>query len=201
MARSRLSCVRRGATLIATALLAASGPLACGVAGPSPRLHQDSAPAAPGVEHQPPPPAVATADDASGRQLLLRLGQRRLYLMEGDPGTPVASFPIAVGRKGLETPTGHYHVEEMIENPDFVKIARDPAPRVVNRIPPGPENPLGVRWIGFAHGQGWTLGIHGTPHPELLGQAVSHGCVRMRNADVLRVYESIHIGTPVVVVP
>jgi lipoprotein-anchoring transpeptidase ErfK/SrfK len=62
-------------------------------------------------------------------------------------------------------------------------------------------NPLGLRWIGFAHGEGWTLGIHGTPRPELLGQAVSNGCVRMRNADVVRIYEHVELGTRVVVEP
>jgi len=72
---------------------------------------------------------------------------------------------------------------------------------VIERIPPGPSNPLGVRWIGFAHGPGWTVGIHGTPMPNLLGRAVSHGCVRMRNADVIRVYDRVQIGTPVFVEP
>ena len=53
----------------------------------------------------------------------------------------------------------------------------------------------------FAHGEGWTLGFHGTPNPELIGQAVSHGCVRMRNADVLKMYDRVQIGTPVTVEP
>jgi hypothetical protein len=44
--------------------------------------------------------------------LVLRVGERRLYLMDGDSRTPVGSFPIAVGRDGHETPTGQFHVEE-----------------------------------------------------------------------------------------
>jgi lipoprotein-anchoring transpeptidase ErfK/SrfK len=71
----------------------------------------------------------------------------------------------------------------------------------LKRVAPGPANPLGQRWIGFAHGDGWTVGIHGTPQPELLGRAVSGGCVRMRNADVVRVYDAVDLGTPVLVEP
>ncbi len=138
------------------------------------------------------PPAV---------HLVLRLGERRLYLIDGDPRTPDESFPIAVGREGHETPTGRYQVEEMIEHPDFLRIDHGPPRRIRERVPPGPDNPLGERWIGFIRGDGWTIGIHGTPHPELLGRAVSGGCIRMRNADVVRVYERVRLGTPVIVEP
>jgi lipoprotein-anchoring transpeptidase ErfK/SrfK len=131
---------------------------------------------------------------------VLHLGERRLYLVDEDRGTPVESFPVAIGRAGWETPVGQYQVEEMVRNPDFLKVDDGVVPlRVIKRIPPGPTNPLGERWIGFAHGEGWTLGIHGTPNPELLGQAVSHGCVRMRNADVIRVYDRVQVGTTVIV--
>ncbi|WP_448572469.1 L,D-transpeptidase, partial [Trichothermofontia sp.] len=66
-------------------------------------------------------------------------------------------------------------------------------------IPPGPDNPLGPRWIGF-----WTdgknfIGFHGTPNESLIGQAVSHGCVRMRNQDIQALYAQVEMGTPVVV--
>ena len=125
--------------------------------------------------------------------------ERRLELMNHEGR--IASFPIAVGRTGHETPTGHFQVEEKIVRPDFQKVdATDPT-RLVEVIPPGPRNPLGERWIGFAHGEGWTVGIHGTPHPELLGQAVSGGCIRMRNADVIRVYDEVELGTSVIVYP
>jgi len=134
-------------------------------------------------------------------RLLLRLSERRLYLVHHDAKTPVESFPIAVGKKGWETPVGRFHVEEMVVHPEFLKL--DPAmpTRVLKRIPPGPDNPLGQRWIGFAHGEGWTVGIHGTPRPELLGQAVSHGCIRMRNEDVVRIYDRVQLGTAVTVEP
>lgn len=169
------------AKLMAIALLIGMGPVACATRGPAPD-----------------PPRAEVA--APAPHLLLRLGERRLYLVNGSPGGPAESFPIAVGRAGLETPTGRFEVEELVEHPEYLKFAGDP-PQVVKRIPPGPTNPLGERWIGFAHGEGWTIGIHGTPNPELLGKAVSHGCVRMRNADVLRVYQHVKLGTTVIVEP
>ena len=134
--------------------------------------------------------------------LVLRLGERRLYLVDDDNRFPAESFPVAIGKEGWETPVGKYHVEEMVVHPDFLKYDNSVTPaRPIKRIPPGPLNPLGERWIGFAHGEGWTLGFHGTPNPELIGQAVSHGCVRMRNADVVKVYDRVQVGTPVLVEP
>jgi lipoprotein-anchoring transpeptidase ErfK/SrfK len=127
------------------------------------------------------------------------LKERRLDMVTDDGG--VESFPIAIGREGHDTPTGQFHVEEMVEHPDFHKVDPDDRSRILARIPPGPTNPLGERWIGFAHGDGWTVGSHGTPHPELLGQRVSGGCIRMRNADVIRIYDRVELGTSVVVYP
>jgi hypothetical protein len=176
------------ATAVVIALAFAAGALGCAVT----RTEPVAAPPAP-MTHVPAPP------DVGGTYLVLRLNERRLYLMRD--GALPESFPIAVGRAGLETPTGRFQVEEKIEHPDFQQIDPHDRSRVLRRIPPGPDNPLGERWIAIAHGEGWTLGIHGTPHPELLGQAVSHGCVRMRNADVIRVYDYVKLGTPVVVDP
>ena len=213
MGQHPLSSFRHGPALVAIALLAASGPSACGVAGLSPDHHREEPGIrAPGADPGSAPRLRGGAARDAGKtspkdrrltHLVLRLGERRLYLTDDDPGTPVESFPIAVGREGweTETPIGRFQVEEMVENPDFLKIDSAVPLRVIKRIPPGPTNPLGERWIGFAHGDGWTVGIHGTPNPELLGRAVSHGCIRMRNADVIRVYDRVQLGTAVIVEP
>jgi lipoprotein-anchoring transpeptidase ErfK/SrfK len=66
-------------------------------------------------------------------------------------------------------------------------------------FPPGPNNPLGVRWIGFWTDGKNTIGFHGTPNERVMGQAVSHGCVRMRNPDVVALFELVKVGTTVVV--
>jgi L,D-transpeptidase ErfK/SrfK len=211
MGQHPVSSFRRSSALVAIVLLAGTGPSACGVAGPSPDHHREEsgtrAPGAnPGSEQCVRGEAARDAGKTSPKgcrltHLVLRLDERRLYLTDDDPGTPVESFPIAVGREGMETPIGQFQVEEMVENPEFVKIDDADPSRVIKRFPPGPTNPLGERWIGFARGDGWTLGIHGTPNPELLGRAVSGGCIRMRNADVLRVYDRVQLGTTVIVDP
>ena len=153
----------------------------------------------------PPPAHVASAavprPDPPSPYVVIRVKDRRLDLVMDDTAPPLASFPIAVGRKGHETPIGRFKVEEKIEQPEFQKVDPNDISRVLAVIPPGPANPLGERWIGFIKGDGWTVGIHGTPHPELLGKAVSGGCIRMRNADVLRVYQTVELGTPVIVRP
>jgi lipoprotein-anchoring transpeptidase ErfK/SrfK len=62
-------------------------------------------------------------------------------------------------------------------------------------IPAGPNNPVGVVWIDINVPH---YGLHGTPAPEAIGHAQSHGCVRLTNWDAARLASIVHIGTPVV---
>lgn len=155
-------------------------------------LEQDLAPEiapSPNIPVVEPSPEVA----AHNTNLVIKLSDRRVYLYRNNILT--TSYPIAIGKAGWETPIGSYKVIEM---------QRDPAwqhPWTGKIILPGAENPLGARWIGF-----WTdgknfIGFHGTPQEKLVGQAVSHGCVRMRNKDILSLYAQVDVGTPVVVTP
>ncbi|MEB3339330.1 L,D-transpeptidase [Okeania sp.] len=123
--------------------------------------------------------------------LVIKLSDRRVYLYQNNQLK--TSYPIAIGREGWETPTGTHKVIQKIANPTWKH------PFTGEVVLPGPENPLGVRWIGF-----WTdgknyIGFHGTPNEETVGEAVSHGCVRMLNQDVLVLFEKVEIGTTVVV--
>ncbi len=127
------------------------------------------------------------------KRLILRLNQRRVYLYQGEQ--VVASYPVAVGKEGWETPTGSFKIMQKIENP----VWQDPWTGEVRS--PGPNSALGLRWIGF-----WTdgkdvIGFHGTPTINSIGQAASHGCVRMRNEDVVALFEQVEVGTPVIVEP
>jgi len=126
-------------------------------------------------------------------RVVIRLRSRRLELHEGDK--LVRQFDIAVGQDGWETPIGHFAVLDMRRNPLWQH------PITGEAVPTGPENPLGSRWVGFTHDEGYHIGIHGTNQEELMGQAVSHGCVRMRDAEVQALFEEIAIGTPVTVRP
>jgi hypothetical protein len=137
---------------------------------------------------------LALLEEASREiSLTLDLSDRRVYVYEGE--TLKTSFPVAVGKPGYETPVGSFKVLNKETNPIF----KDPFSG--RTMPPGPNNPLGERAIDF-----WTDGrnysaFHGTPHEHLIGQAVSHGCVRMRNADVKQLFELVQVGTPVTVTP
>ncbi len=137
-------------------------------------------------------PVDNVTEVAEAIRLELRLGERRVYVFKGEE--VIANYPVAIGRSGWETPTGEFIVRDMIENPGWENF------RTGEVMPPGDDNPLGVRWISF-----WTdgvneIGFHGTPDEELIGQAVSHGCVRMRNRDVTALFSKVAIGTPVVVI-
>lgn len=155
------------------------------------------------LKPRPEPVAKANLEVAKPEPyLLLRLGERRLYLKHDGADQPVESFPVAIGRKRYPTPTGEFQVNEMVVDPDFLVFDfGNPAAPARGRIPPGPNNPLGLRWIGFAQAHGWSIGFHGTSKTQVLGQAVSHGCVRMRNEDIVKVYDRVKIGTTVIVEP
>lgn len=126
-------------------------------------------------------------------QLVIRLGQRRVYVYKNNE--VFISYPIAVGRAGWETPTGEHEVISMVQDPGWQN------PFTGEVIPPGPSNPLGERWIGFwTDGQNY-IGFHGTPNTQSVGRAASHGCIRMYNEDVRALFEIVAVGTPVIVEP
>jgi len=137
------------------------------------------------------PPIQPIWPEMRETHLVLKLGERRVYVYQGNQME--TSFPVAVGKPGWETPVGTYEVISMLQNPGWV------SPFTGEEIPPGPDNPLGERWIGFwTDGQNF-IGFHGTPTRHSVGQAASHGCVRMFNEDILQLYELVDMGTTVVV--
>lgn len=105
----------------------------------------------------------------------------------------LSNHPVAVGKPGWETPTGNFQVRQKQRNPAWQQ------PITGEIIAPGPDNPLGQRWIGFFSDGIHQIGFHGTNEDQLVGQAVSHGCLRMRNEDIRALYEQVSIGTPVIV--
>ena len=71
-----------------------------------------------------------------------------------------------------------------------------------DRVTPGPHNPMGARGLYLYEGNKDTLyRIHGTNQPEYIGRAISSGCIRMTNEDVIDLYNRVRLGTPVVVLP
>jgi lipoprotein-anchoring transpeptidase ErfK/SrfK len=134
---------------------------------------------------------VPSEAPAGSINLAVDLSDRRVYLYQGK--TQLTSYPLAVGKDGWETPTGTFKVMEMQQNPGWLH------PITKEVIAPGPNNPLGKRWIGFLIEGQTHIGFHGTNEERLIGQAVSHGCLRMRNKDVIALYEKVKMGTVVTV--
>jgi lipoprotein-anchoring transpeptidase ErfK/SrfK len=106
-------------------------------------------------------------------------------------------YPIAVGQAGLETPAGRYRVETKAVNPAWHVPKSSWAGGLAGRvIPPGsPDNPIKSRWLGIHDGDG----IHGTDDLASLGEAASHGCIRMSIPDVKEVYRKVPVNAPVFV--
>ncbi|AFY56982.1 hypothetical protein Riv7116_4563 [Rivularia sp. PCC 7116] len=123
------------------------------------------------------------------KKLVVDLSDRRVYMYRQN--TVVASYPIGVGKKGWETPVGTFKVMHMQQFPAWQH------PITGKVFAPGPNSPLGERWIGFWSDGHNEIGFHGTPDSELVGSPVSHGCLRMRNPDVRLLYEQISLGVPV----
>ena len=121
--------------------------------------------------------AIATAP----RRIIVSIADRRLVVVEHDQ--ILATFPVAVGAPTSPSPVGTFTVINRVANPTYYR------PGTV--IPPGPRNPIGTRWIGLSH-KGY--GIHGTDVPSSIGYAKSHGCIRLRNADVERLFEQVRAG-------
>ena len=156
--------------------------------------------------------SVAGQENPGGnrwRELVLDRRQRALLVM--DRGRELRRFPVAVGRPGWETPEGQFRVIEMVADPVWEH------PATGQHVPPGPRNPLGSRWIGFHRDcsgragfngrehlvlQGCvTAGFHGTPNRNTVGQAVSHGCVRLYDEHARELFNLVEVGTPVTVLP
>jgi lipoprotein-anchoring transpeptidase ErfK/SrfK len=121
---------------------------------------------------------------------------RFLYLVQ--PGGKALRYGIGVGRPGFEW-AGSKAVTRKAEWPDW-----RPPPEMLKRRPDlptfmagGPDNPLGARALYLGSS---LYRIHGTNEPSTIGQAVSSGCIRMRNEDVTDLYERVRVGQRVVVI-
>jgi len=122
-----------------------------------------------------------------------------------EAGNIIAHFPVSIARLAEKRPEGELHVTVVIANPDYTfdpdvfpesAEAKELGRKLI--IPPGPNNPVGVAWIGLDR-PGY--GIHGTPTPEQVGRTESHGCFRLANWDARMLLEIAFVGLTVVVDP
>ena len=142
----------------------------------------------------------------------ISIRDQRLTLKKGE--TPIKTYPISTSRFGIgaeegsmKTPTGRFHVAE--------KIGGDAPTGTVfrSRVPLGPDDPppptedlvmSRILWLDGleehnANTRGRFIYIHGTKHEDKIGSPDSHGCVRMRNADVVELFDLVDEKTPVVI--
>lgn len=171
-----------------------------------PRNGYEAAAYAPrGETYVPPPEAidghqrrevVDYMTDAAPGSIVIDTGERYLYLVMEDG--KALRYGVGVGKEGFEW-SGTEKISRKREWPDWrppqEMLARRPdLPRY---MPGGPDNPLGARAMYL----GDTLyRIHGSNEPETIGRAVSSGCIRMRNEDVMDLYERVGVGTSVRVI-
>jgi lipoprotein-anchoring transpeptidase ErfK/SrfK len=124
------------------------------------------------------------ANDPVDRIVLVSIQDRKLAVIED--GNVIGRFPIAVGAPTSPSPTGEFQIVSRVSNPTYYH------PGTV--IPSGTDNPVGTRWVGLSQ-KGY--GIHGTNAPRSVGHAASHGCIRLRNRDMERLFAMLRVGDAV----
>ena len=109
----------------------------------------------------------------------------------------VRTFRVAVGAAGYDTPAGLHHVLSKQVNPTWYVPNSAWAGSLAGQVigPSDPRNPLKARFISLGGG----VGFHGTADLASIGQAASHGCIRMRIPDVISLYNRVSVGTPVLI--
>jgi lipoprotein-anchoring transpeptidase ErfK/SrfK len=119
---------------------------------------------------------------------------RILSLLNSDR-VPVAAFPISLGGPEDELPLGRMSIRNAAKNPVFTYdadlLANGDASRRKMDIPAGPNNPVGVYWLGLSLPH---VGIHGTPEPSLVGTRETSGGIHMTNWDVMRLAQVVKVG-------
>jgi len=135
-----------------------------------------------------------TTRKSFGPVIVIHRGSNRLYLYRGVKEYRI--FPVATGQSVYPTPLGNFQIVVMWRNPWWYPPnsawAKGEQP-----IPPGPNNPLGTRWMGLSSPG---VGIHGTNNDASIGYSVSHGCIRMHVHDAEWLFNHVAVGTPVFIV-
>src|SRR5712672_2745962 len=137
--------------------------------------------------------------------IVVNIAEHRLYYYpkpKRHQPQQVISYPVSIGKMDWRTPLGETRVIAKQMNPWWIPTESVRAEHAQDgdilpeRVPPGPDNPLGDRALRLAVGKGTYL-IHGTNNPVAVGLAVTHGCIRMYPEDVADLFASIPVGTKV----
>lgn len=136
--------------------------------------------------------------DVPREGIVINLPEMRVYAYLNGDDEPY-SYPIGIGREGLDTPTGQTSIVRKKEGPTWHPTQRmlDEDPELEPVVPPGPDNPLGTHALYL----GWpTYAMHGTNRPFGIGRRVSSGCIRLYPEDIAKFFGQAPVGTPVNVI-
>ena len=133
----------------------------------------------------------------AGKATALRIDKsdKFLYVM-GEGGKVMGAFPVSLGTPEL-IEGSQLTIVSKAKNPDYSydpSLLRDPKSDQKLKLPPGPNNPVGVYWLGLSREH---AGIHGTPEPSQMARVQTNGCVRLTNWDVVRLSGVVDKGTVV----
>jgi lipoprotein-anchoring transpeptidase ErfK/SrfK len=132
----------------------------------------------------------------ANRKIYIDTKDRFLLIYDGKQ--LVAEFPITPGSAKLPAPMGLWKILGIATLPVFRHdegvLNHGEKSSTFYNLPPGPNNPVGVLWMGLNKPH---VGIHGTNNPETIGRASSHGCIRTANWDAARVRELVTVGNAV----
>jgi hypothetical protein len=129
-----------------------------------------------------------------GPVIVIRRHSNKLFLYNGMRSW--RWFAVATGQSQYPTPLGRFHVVVKWKNPWWYP-PNSPWAQGEKPIPPGPNNPLGTRWMGLSAPG---VGIHGTPSDASIGYSASHGCIRMHIPQAEWLFNHVDIGTTVFIV-
>jgi lipoprotein-anchoring transpeptidase ErfK/SrfK/uncharacterized protein with PIN domain len=123
------------------------------------------------------------------------LKRERLLQARDREGHVIAQFPVSLGRGKDEIPDGSLRIVSELRDPVFyydpARIKESKRTHEKAKIPPGPNNPVGVVWLGLSKPH---YGIHGTPAPEKVGRTETNGCVHLTNWDALKLAALVKPG-------
>jgi lipoprotein-anchoring transpeptidase ErfK/SrfK len=139
---------------------------------------------------------AAVTAQSLGPMILIDRAANRLTLFRPD-NTVWHVFPVATGQSIYPTPAGRFSIVVKWINPTWYPPTQDAWAAGLTPVPPGPDNPLGTRWMGLSAPG---IGIHGTDEPGSIGYSESHGCIRMQVADSEWLFTKVRVGTTVFIV-
>ena len=133
--------------------------------------------------------------------LVINLPELNLYHIQN--GIYQRRYALAVGKRTWPTPTGSYKIQDKRKNPiwnvppSIQEEMEEMGQEVVEKVPPGPKNPLGKFYMATSASG---VGIHATNRPWSVGSFVSHGCIRMLPDEIENLFPQVPVGTPVKII-